>query len=311
MKYEGLLAFPKAGTYLFTMQAGGGGLLIINHETVIKYDGVHSFDEKALGQYKTNGGSVPFTLIYNKPQWKEGFALYVEGEGIATHPLHAKGSVLYEPEVTPVLINPEPEKAVIQRSFMDSPDGKSTHCLSVGTPQGVHFTVNLETGNLFQVWDGGFLDATPMWHRRGNGQTGKPLGPTISFAGAPGFIPDHKAGTNLRFLEYTLDAKGLPEFKYTIAGMQLSEKLAPLAGERGITRKVRVDGQGDFSYVLAKGSVIEKIADTTFLVNDKEYYLILNTTTLPLQVKNSGATQSIVLSGKSFSHYEFEYTLLW
>ncbi len=311
MKYQGQLEFPKAGVYLFTMQAGGGGLLVINNETVIQYDGAHSFDERALGQYKTHGGSVPFTLIYNKPQWREGFALYVEGEGIEKHPLHAKGSVFYEPEVAPILINPEPKKAVIQRSFMNSSNGKSTHCLSVGTPQGVHFTVDLETGNLFQIWDGGFLDATPMWHRRGNQQVARPLGPTIRFAEEPDFVPNHKTGTHPKFLEYTLDAKGLPEFIYTTGGMKLSEKLVPSAGERGITRKIRIDGQGDFSYILAKGSVIEKLSDSTFLVNDKEYYLILNTAALPLEIKNSGGAQSIVLSGKSSSHYEFEYTLLW
>lgn len=311
MKYQGLLEFPKAGTYLFTMQAGGGGLLIVNHETIIKYDGAHSFDEKALGQYKTLGGPVPFTLIYNKPQWREGFALYVEGTGMVKHGLHAKGSVFYEPEIAPILINAQSSKAVIQRSFMNSSNGKRTHCLSVGTPQGIHFTIDVEKGNLFQVWDGGFLDATPMWHRRGNQQVALPLGPVIRFFDEPDFFPGHKNSTHRKFLEYTLDAKGLPEFKYSAGGMNLFEKLIPCSGERGVTRKIRVDGQGDFAFILAKGSVIEKLSDSSFLVNDKEYYLTLNKEAFPLEIKNIGKTQSIVLSGISPGNYEFEYTLLW
>lgn len=306
MTYHGRFEFPKAGVYLFTMQAGGGGMLVINRDTVILHDGgAHGFDEKALGLYTARAGMAPFVLVYNKPQYREGFALYVEGPGIATHPLHSKGSEFHEPPVDPILISASPGKAVIQRSFMNSREGKRTHCLSVGTPQGINFSVDLETGNLLEMWDGGFLDATAMWHKRGNQQIGIPLGPAIEFPDKPNFIATPK------FLEYTVEANGLPDFRYSVGARTISDKIVPSAGERGITRKVLIDGEGTFSYTLASGSVVDRLPDGSFLVNDKEYYLVTHTAGLHPEIKKSGGSQAIVVSGKSPGPFEFEYTLLW
>ena len=312
MQYSGFLEFPKSGPYVFTLQSGGGGALIIKGDTIIRHDGANSFDEKAVGKYQARAGRIPFVLVYNKPiQYREGLALYAEGPRMATHPLHAKGSVFREPPVEPLLIPVDSGRALIQRSFMNDQNGKRTHCVSVSTPRGIHFTVDLSTGNLFQVWDGGFLDATPMWHRRGNQQVGMPLGPRIVFPDGTGIIKSSAGTSKLLFTEYILDAAGLPEFHYRCGGITIIDKFTPTSGERSITRKVTIDGAGDFDYVLGQGASVERAADGSFIVNDKEYYLVTGAGMLQPQVENSGPSKRVVIHAKSKGHYEFEYKLLW
>ncbi len=45
------------------------------------------------------------------------------------------------------------------------------HAVSVGSPSNLHYTYDLEKGTVLQVWRGEFLDATPMWHDRGDGSS--------------------------------------------------------------------------------------------------------------------------------------------
>src|SRR5690606_7203318 len=56
MEYRGTLVFPRAGSYLFTLQTGGGGILVINRDTVVRHDGGHAFNEQAKGIYRSQGG---------------------------------------------------------------------------------------------------------------------------------------------------------------------------------------------------------------------------------------------------------------
>lgn len=312
MEYRGLMEFPKSGRYLFTLQTGGGGVLIIRGDTLIRHDGANGFDQKVRAGYTARAGSVPFALIYNKPiQYREGLALFAEGPGMATHPLHATGSVFHEPRVEPLLIAVDSQKAVIQRTFMDSGKGKKTHCLSVATPEGVHFTIDLQSGNLFQVWDGGFLDATPMWHRRGNQQVAIPLGPRILFSDGPRIGIPGRPGAEMKFVEYVLDPKGLPDFRFVVESMTISEKFLPASPQRAITHKIQIEGPGDFDYTLATGDIIEQQSDGSFIVNDKEYYLIINTPGLKPVIRKAGTSKAIVLTATSAGSYEFEYTMLW
>src|SRR5690606_1628033 len=154
-----------------------------------------------------------------------------------------------------------------QRSFMSlSSDEKCTHCLSVGTSAGIHYTVDLERAGLFQVWDGGFLDASPMWHDRGIPQTATPLGARILFPVSPLVISGGKAAP-LKFREYTLDAEGMPEFTYTSGEMLMRDKLLPSRNERAITRTIAVEHPGTNEFQLAEADVIEKFKDGIFIVN--------------------------------------------
>ena len=58
----------------------------------------------------------------------------------------------------------EAGNTTILRSFVDLPGNvRLTHSVNVGSPEGLHYTYDMDNGMLAQVWRGGFLDATPMW----------------------------------------------------------------------------------------------------------------------------------------------------
>jgi hypothetical protein len=84
--------------------------------------------------------------------------------------------------VDPILINATSN--TILRSFSDLPGGiRVTHGVNVGSPEQVHYTYDLDKGMIVQIWRGGFLDATPMWHDRGDGSS-RPAG-SVQYLGKP------------------------------------------------------------------------------------------------------------------------------
>ncbi|GAA4437408.1 hypothetical protein GCM10023091_16570 [Ravibacter arvi] len=310
--FRGEMQFPEKGDYLFSIQTGGGGMLVVGGDTVLVHDGANPFDRVAAGRYRVTQERVPFELIYNKPlQWREGLALYAEGPGMEMHPLHSKGSVFKEPPVAPVLIRIGKDKAEVQRSFVNTGKEKKTHCISVGTPQGTHFSIDLETGSLLQVWDGGFLDATPMWHRRGNQQVAVPLGPVIAMKGDHGFSKAEGEPLTLQLKSYVLDREGLPEFFYTGDGLEVSDKLVPGKVGRSLERRLKVRARQPYVFRVASGTVIEQLPGGDYLVNDKEYYLRLKATGNAPVLRANAEGQEILLRAGGNGVSEIAYVISW
>lgn len=170
------------------------------------------------------------------------------------------------------------------RSFMDIPDGpRVVHAISVGHPEQVHYTYDLDKGSLFQVWRGGFLDATPMWNNRGNG-TSRVLGSPIHF-GVPSLTvarlkdtdelwPADTAGTGYKPNGYILDTEDLPTFRYSVYGLQVEDAIRPLADAGGFTRTVTLAGNTDGLYLrLAVAPTIIDQGKGVFLIGDNAWYL--------------------------------------
>ena len=175
------------------------------------------------------------------------------------------------------------------RSFMDIPDGpRVVHAISVGHPQQVHYTYDLDNGSLFQVWRGGFLDATPMWNNRGNG-TSRILGSPIHFGVPSPAIakltaidarwPTDTTGTNYKPNGYAMDSQDLPTFRYRIYGQQVEDAIRPLANGGGFSRTVNVTGDVDGLYLrLAVSPTITDQGKGVFLIGDNAWFLQLEET---------------------------------
>lgn len=175
------------------------------------------------------------------------------------------------------------------RSFMDVPGGpRVVHAISVGHPDGIHYTYDLDKGSLFQVWRGGFLDATPMWNNRGNG-TSRILGSPIHF-GVPSLAvgrladisdpwPADTAGTGYKPKGYVLDAHDLPTFRYVIYGQQVTDAIRPLGNGEGFTRSIAVTGNSEDLYIrLAVAPTIVDQGKGVFLIGDNKWYLQIEET---------------------------------
>ena len=208
-------------------------------------------------------------------------------------------------KVEPILINAVDQPLL--RSFVDLKNGKRvTHAISVGSSAQVHYTYDADNGKLILLWRGGFLDATPMWHDRGDGSS-RPLGKAIQFGDA---IPEIQklsspqsplkmdtTGSGFRQKGYTLDNEGLPTFKYTTFGLSVKDATRVLEGAKGIRRQIELQGPADDLYIcLASANKIEKIGKGEYAIDDTAYLLKLDDlSALQPKVRSVGGRKELLV----------------
>ncbi len=323
--YTGKLVIPNPGDYLFELRVNnGGGVFLIGKDTIANLNGIYNMNSPSFGSTLLQKGEIPFTFIYNKHiSYQGGFTLYVEGPQLAKHPLHEPGSFLINKNNQPesIIIQPNNNETVIQRSFIMHEGEKRTHCISVGTPQNINYAFDLQFGSLLLVWDGDFLDATKMWHSRGNEQLGDPLGLPITIHGDPDFaflinensiwpdsIPSHAV---YQQLGYKLDATGNPKFSYKINGSVIFNKFIPSTMDRGLNRIISANNEVEIWHKIAEGNIIEKLPDGTFAINDKNYFIDFsgNSVVKPIIRNIKGKDELIVKIPKG--NQEIKYSIIW
>src|SRR5690606_35827136 len=118
---------------------------------------------------------IPFRMFYSKyVDWAQPImSLKIAGPGVREYAVYESHATMFR-QADPIFVNAT--QNTVLRSFIDLPDKtRVTHSVSVGTPQKVHYTYDLDNGALVQVWRGEFFDSTPMWHDRG-GSEGRRVG---------------------------------------------------------------------------------------------------------------------------------------
>ncbi|WP_149276861.1 3-keto-disaccharide hydrolase [Pareuzebyella sediminis] len=324
LKYTGQMEVPTTGEYLFDFKINrGGGILLVDHDTVVNMNGDYNLDSLGIGKVNLDKGDIPFTLIYNKPRsWATGFSLEVEGPGVQKHALQAKNSL--------VIGGSRPEEKIMievgdvpiaQRSFMMQNGYKRTHCISVGTPRGVHFAYDLSTGSLLKAWNGDFLDATDMWLSRGEKQLARPAGFTLTFYGGPDFAiledeaskwPDTDSErANSKSLGYSIMNNGMPMFSYQLGDNKISDLIVPSGVERIIKRTIRFKGNETIWHNIAIGESIQQLPDGTYIVNDESYYIDFSNSggLQPIVRESSGKDELLVKIPAGEQHVE--YNIIW
>ncbi|MHA6246912.1 family 16 glycoside hydrolase [Pontibacter sp. CAU 1760] len=289
IRYTGTLKVAEPGTYAFNLNAtGGGGMMKINGKEVIGAGG-----RNQKGTVDLPAGNLPFELIYSKMvEWgRPAVGLTVVGPGIREYMIgdpvssgnDAQGPILVDAPVNTIL-----------RSFMDLPvqnkNGKSgvrvVHAVNVGSADQVHYTYDMDKGNMIQVWRGGFLDATPMWYSRGDGSS-RPVGAVQHF-GQPAFTlakltspaaawVSDTAGTGFKVEGYELDKMDQPTFLYQLHGSTVKDAIRVIEGGKGLRRDISVQNPTDNLYArLAEGSSIEAVSKDMYLIDGKSYYIRVN-----------------------------------
>ncbi len=127
-------------------------------------------------------------------------------------------------------------RPLMYRIFM--PDA-SPAAIAVALPHGVSYCWDAGTCHLRYAWIGGFVDPMPVWKANGNGLA-KIIG-TKFWAGTKSF-PLHKLNPfdlRPRFQGYR-KINGHPEFHYTIADIDVYERIASLPSGMGLTRHFRI-----------------------------------------------------------------------
>jgi hypothetical protein len=317
--FNGTLRAPQADTYRFRVRWTGQGRLEIDGKPVLE-EGLWVDDSKTVSVPLT-AGEHRYTLLQTKETgWgPKLIGLWLSRSGAREQELHAPGSI---PDLDPVPLievraNREPE---LVRSFVQRDGRKRVRALNVGDPSGVHYTYDLAQAGLLQVWKGPFLNATEMWHERGEPQTAEPEGAPLRQSGAcpVAFLSDRNAAfpdsldpeKTLVYRGYALDAARYPTFRYQLNGLTLSDRLEPYESGKGLTRRMKLEGTGTQpAYCrLAAGTAVREVAPGWYAVDGTSYVYLDPKAAKPF-IRPGKMGQELVLEVKP--NTDVQYALVW
>ena len=319
--FKGSLGVPRTGSYAFTTQASGSVRLLIDDRPVIV----------PLGRSGGDPGMVPLTAgqhvfradFVQANNSKPSFTLTVESLACPPQRLTAEAPAPAKKRSLPVEVK---DRVLAQRSFVPFEPKKRLYAINVGTPAGVHYSYDFETGALLRAWRGAFLDTFEMWDGRGENQIAKPSGPTLDFNAKPvialiefpltGGWPDQPDAMQAS-QGYTLEANGQPVFLSTLSHLTLRDRIAPLADGRGLARTLRVSGESTSwtTWVLLAdaGVITPQPGGTGWIIGDREWYLDwpADPAHTPVVHSRGGKQQLVIRVTEPVLDVPISYDLVW
>ncbi|SKB97938.1 family 16 glycoside hydrolase [Dyadobacter psychrophilus] len=317
--YTGRYNAATEGDYNFKLQASGNSYLKIDGKNVIE-PAWKSNSEFREGKVNLKAGDHTIEIFNNK---KDGWmrpvlGLWVSGPGFREVAYHTKSSAMAGGVNDPILISAGTN--TITRSFMDFKKGgkgkgqRVVHAVSVGSPTNLHYTYDLDKGTVLQVWRGEFLDATPMWHDRGDGSS-KPRG-SVTLLGddmllgksAKGKWQADTTGSGYHPKGYVLDDQDVPTFQYQAFGSNVTDYIS-VVNNQYFERIVKVNNAAkDLVARLADGANIEKVADGLYAVDNKSYYIQLADKSVKPEIRTADGMQELLVP---VTNGEVKYSILF
>ncbi|MEO6915970.1 MAG: hypothetical protein ABI151_10250, partial [Chitinophagaceae bacterium] len=279
---KGKINVSSEGIYLFRIRAGGAAALLVDEKEVTNNSGTDDYTNACTGSVQLSSGSHPFTIIY--ANYDDCLLLDYEGPEIPFTTLTTPASerqvslpVSLEIAVTDV--------PVMQRGFMIHNGKVDPYAVSAGFASKVNYAYNLSTFSILSVWRGKYVDASDMGEESGEPQLQKPLGAAVELQGLPsvyntdaipGSWPDSVIVDDNMYTNrgYRLDSLGVPVYFYEYKGSKIEDRISPDVD--GLLREVtftRTTGKGQPTFMLASGSVIDKLPDGAYAIDNKEFYI--------------------------------------
>ena len=311
LRFRGTMVVPVSGRHLFRTEMIGGGRLYVDDRLVISHDGVHGPD--ARGRVQAGKGSVmlsagrhTFTFEYVKTnlRWRPArLQLFASSDAMPWHELTPRSGRTADGPPKSLTVEPD-TRSIVFRSFLEFGTQKRTHAASVGTSDGVHFSVDMSEASLLFVWKGAFLDVTPMWRGRGESQVADPAGSVLAMSGRPSFAsletPDVAWPTSvsgqLDLVAYESDPDGFPTFEYRLNDVRIFDRLVPDDG-RLLRRTITTRGltAGTVWVLLAESEQIKPSGEGTFVMGDHSFYIVLGATDTEPVLRTSGGRQQLLM----------------
>ena len=129
----------------------------------------------------------------------------------------------------------------VQRMFLPN---VGPAAIAVALPGDMNYTFDAGDCRLRTVWRGDFLDCWAYFKSNGKA-TAAMLGKSLWNLPA-----DETLQTRVKFLGYSVDARGLPTFEYRRDGISFTEKIT--ATNEGLVRTITTDGQKEVVLTLVK-----------------------------------------------------------
>lgn len=323
IRLTGKLAVPEDGTYKLSTVTTGGTKFTFNGKELYSIPSRDGWRRDAES-VELKAGTYPFEILnFKDASWMPPrLALFIESENSYPKAVHALNS--YPPDDSPtsaILIDAGKEPRLL-RAFVDFNGERSkrlTHTIGVGEPNGINYAYDLKSGNLVTVWRGNFVDATPMWHDRGDGSF-KPAGaPLWLFRGQPlaylasdqEAFPDAAKEGDLKVKGYSIDeATHRPVFMIAYQGLEVEDRVFADDNNKIVSHELVLKSgtrNAGLYYKLAEGSSIIQLADGSFAVDDKQYYILPGAGMKPF-VRDINGKKELVTT---FTTPSLKYSIIW
>lgn len=317
--YTGLLNIPNEDTYTLSVGFTGGVNLLIDDKSVIKRNSSDS-QEHLDATMKLTAGMHKFSLTNIKAaEWRAPrLGFFIKSATSNSKSFNVYDS--YPPSVnsvSPIFVQPDSEPRLLRAFVNFKENERLSHTIGVGTPQGINYVYNLGSGNLIGVWRGDFVDATPMWHDRGNGSF-NPKGAVVwtflnqsiaqlsnlnSEFPKTGIAPDYVSKG------YSIDkATKLPIFKHIYKDVEIENIIIPDSSNTYATNEIRFSKSGLTNWYckLASGEV-KKMPDGSYAINDQQYYIKILTEQIPIVREVNETTELVIpVNGNTV-----KYEIIW
>lgn len=306
--FAGRLDALQAGDYTFDLHQGGiAGLYVDGNELIPAT--YHDLSQPETRTTRLTAGPHDVVVFFTRSWARPGLGLFVSQAGTRPQSLHTPAS-LPDPDPVGVISVEAGSRPQLIRSFVQMPGEptKRTHSLSVGSPAGRHYTLDLNQMALLQVWKGDFADVTEMWYERGEPQLLTPMGATVrlSARSALAVLPDDlttwpdSLGENvLRYKGLTIDKTGQPTIEYTLAGTTVTDALRTGpdgSADNGLTRTLTVSGSpnGTVYCRVAAGTSLDEVSKGLYAVDDRSYYVRFDPKA-KIKLRHNGNQQDLLI----------------
>ena len=218
MVWEGDLAVPDSGEYLFRVDADDGARVLIDGKEVAKVDGTGPMDggRAKEGSITLSSGTHKIRVEYFEYRGNEGIA-------VAWRPAAVKGwKALSDTSLKggrdPILLGAQNGRAVVYRNFISN---TTPRAIGIGFPNGVNLAYSADHLATELIWTGNFMDASRHWTDRGQGDQDPAGENVVKLSGSPALPKDS------RFRGYKLDPAGNPTFSVQIGKQFLLDAWKP------------------------------------------------------------------------------------
>ncbi|MGJ8698253.1 MAG: c-type cytochrome [Verrucomicrobiaceae bacterium] len=263
--WEGEIVTAKEGDYNAMLDASDGAALYINGRKIVEVEGVgpRGSERARIQRFRMLEGANQFRLEYFNNQGDPGLSFQMSGP--TGKPWLSESRLEITPSEPAIMLVAPEEGAILYRNFIA---GAQPKAIGVGLDGGVNQAFSIVHLGLDLVWQGDFIDGGKHWTNRGTGFQ-KPAGTeVVRLLNRPAFgrLSD-ETGVEMDFGGYSLDAKGIPTFRYEVAGVKVFEKstFAEKSGRRELVREI-VFELGDavpegLHLALAAGPKVEAVPE--------------------------------------------------
>ena len=291
--YRGILNIEEEDDYTISVGYTGGVKLIMDNKELFE-NNTSSGQGMLKETVNLSKGKHSFILINIKSAaWRAPrLGMSIKSKSTNSIDFHAYDS--YPPSVnstTPIFVDAEVKPRMLRGFVSFKGNGKRlSHTIGVGTPSGLNFVYDLGSANVVGMWRGDFVDATPMWHSRGDGSF-KPRGSVqwtflnqsvAELESESTAFPETGMAPDYVSKGYTIEKdSNLPIFKNEYKGVSIENKITSDPSDTYLVREVSFSKTGLVEYGSSFDDIrglhyvngVVKSAYESIYPEDEKYYL--------------------------------------